>query len=137
MNKTFKIILYTGLAIAGMLMLSLYFLFSPEKVNIFPKCPFYSLTGLHCPGCGSQRAIHAFLHGDFWTALQYNFLIILAVLVLIYKAFIWFFPYNKRKGRTRKNLLYTNSAPWIIFILILGFWILRNIPIKPFTYLAP
>lgn len=118
-------------------MLSLYFLFSPEKVNIFPKCPFYSITNLHCPGCGSQRAIHAFLHGDIWTALQYNFLIILAVAVLLYKAFLWLFPYRKKDKQERKNILYANATPWVVFALVMLFWFLRNLPIEPFTYLAP
>ena len=28
------------------------------------KCTFKLLTGYDCPGCGSQRALHAMLHGD-------------------------------------------------------------------------
>ena len=137
MSKTLKITLYTSLTLVGMLLLSLYFFFSPENVSFFPKCPFHSLTGLHCPGCGSQRSIHAILHGEIWTALQYNFLILLAFLVLSYKLFLWLFPYRKKDQKQRKNILYATATPWVIFALIIGFWILRNIPIKPFTYLAP
>lgn len=137
MSKPIKIILYTSLTLVGILLLSLYFFFSPAEINIFPKCPFHSLTNLHCPGCGSQRAIHAFLHGDIWTALQYNFLIILAVAVLVYKAFLWLFPYRKKDNKERKNILYANATPWVVFVLVILFWVLRNIPFEPFTYLAP
>lgn len=120
-----------------MLVLSLYFFLNPAEINIFPKCPFHSLTGLHCPGCGSQRAIHALLHGEIWTALQYNFLILLAFLVLSYKLFLWLFPYRKKDKKERNNILYANATPWFVFGLVMVFWILRNIPYKPFSFLAP
>ena len=38
-----------------------------------PKCPFKLITGLSCPGCGIQRAIHAMLHGKFTEAITYNY----------------------------------------------------------------
>lgn len=137
MAKSLKIIFYTSLVLLGIGILSLYFLFSPSHVDLFPKCPFHSLTGYHCPGCGSQRAIHALLHGRIVEAIHYNFLIILAFLVLVYKAYLWVFPYDKNNKRPTKNLLYSNATPWIILIVIIGFWVARNIPIPPFTYLAP
>ena len=40
----------------------IYYKFNPSDIAIFPKCPFLLLTGLKCPGCGSQRAIHSLLH---------------------------------------------------------------------------
>lgn len=49
----------------------IYFFFSPES-PWFPTCPVYKLTGWLCPGCGSQRAIHALLHGDISAAWNYN-----------------------------------------------------------------
>lgn len=41
-----------------------YFFFDPAGSRLFPRCPFLSLTGLRCPGCGSQRALHSLLHGE-------------------------------------------------------------------------
>ncbi|MDE7397749.1 MAG: DUF2752 domain-containing protein, partial [Muribaculum sp.] len=38
----------------------IYAVFDPT-LPWFPKCLFRQLTGLECPGCGSQRAIHALL----------------------------------------------------------------------------
>lgn len=137
MAKPLKIILYSSLTLIAIVVLSFYFFFNPAEINLFPKCPFHSLTGLHCPGCGSQRAIHAFLHGDIWEALQHNFLILLAVAVLLYKAFLWLLPYRRKDQMERKNILYANATPWVVFALVMLFWILRNIPVAPFTYLAP
>ena len=53
----------------------LYFL-DPVKYVLMPKCPFKMLTGLSCPGCGIQRAIHALLHGDVAGAVKYNFFLV-------------------------------------------------------------
>ena len=58
----------------------------------FPKCLFFSLTGLQCPGCGSQRALHSLLHLDLVAALRYN-----AYMVFLYHLFrkdrLWYvFP---------------------------------------------
>ena len=37
-------------------------------------CPFYELTGLYCPGCGSGRAARALLRGDLGACLGHNLL---------------------------------------------------------------
>lgn len=58
-------------------MLSVYFYFDPNDSVFFPRCVVKQLTGYDCPGCGSQRAIHALLHGDIVTAWRYNALMLL------------------------------------------------------------
>ena len=40
---------------------ALFFLFDPSETWFFPHCPFFALTGLKCPGCGTARAFHAAL----------------------------------------------------------------------------
>lgn len=51
------------------------------------KCPLLQLTGWQCPLCGLQRAIHAFLHGNFAQAWHYNpalwFLLPYAAVILL------------------------------------------------------
>lgn len=112
-----------------------YFYINPSTFAYTPKCPFYSLTGLHCPGCGSQRAIHEMLHGNIWGGLQHNFLILFAVFIISYKFYVSSISSNKKHPKT--NLLQHNAAPWLILALVIGFWVLRNLPLEPFQILAP
>lgn len=116
-------------------MLSLYFFYSPADYAIFPKCPFHSLTGLNCPGCGSQRAAHQILQGHIITGLRHNYLIGLLALVLGYKFLI--FILNTYTNKTYNNLLHRSITTKIILVIILLFWVLRNINVFPFTELAP
>mgnify|MGYP003801095493 CR=1 FL=1 len=61
----------------------------PGRLNSFPSCPFYAITGLPCPGCGSTRATIYLIHGKWLEALYYNFFAILIDLwVIIY--LIWY-----------------------------------------------
>lgn len=48
------------------------YIFDPKEYSLFPRCVFYSLTGLKCAGCGGQRALHSLLRGEFLQALKYN-----------------------------------------------------------------
>jgi hypothetical protein len=67
----------------------LYFFVDARKGNFFPRCPFHFLTGLYCPGCGSQRAISALLHGEVLAAINFNVLMVLSLPLLIYSAAIY------------------------------------------------
>ncbi len=58
-------------------LLIIYTTIDPDASVLFPKCPFLMLTGLECPGCGSQRTIHAMLNGEWLNALKTNLLVVL------------------------------------------------------------
>ncbi|MDN6310420.1 MAG: DUF2752 domain-containing protein [Flavobacteriaceae bacterium] len=135
MSKSLKIFIYTGLSFITIAALSLYLNYNPTEVSFFPQCPFHYATGLHCPGCGTQRAIHDILNGDILSGIQHNVLIVLAIAVLSYNLFILlrqhFHPHKT------KNLLYHKATPMTLFFIIIFYWIGRNIPIEPFTFLAP
>ena len=120
-------------AILGLGLIVIYTLFNPESFTFFPSCPFHQLTGLHCPGCGSQRAVYDLLHANFMEAFSHNPLIILAILTGLYKAFIWLKYTNSKQ--TPNNLLYRKNTAWIVLLVVISFWILRNIPV--FSYLKP
>ena len=91
-----------------------------------PTCPFHALTGLHCPGCGSTRALHALFTGHPLQAIGFNLLAVLAVPVVLYVLI--------RRPSTDKL-----RQAWIIAFLavVILFGILRNIPLSPFDLLAP
>jgi len=135
-KKSISILKKISIPIAILALGMLYFNLNPKSFAYFPKCPFYSFTGLYCPGCGSQRAFHEMLHGNLWVGIQHNFLIILALLVIFYKFYV-FYHNSFQKENTVKNILYHNAAPWVILVVVLSFWILRNIPMDPFIILAP
>lgn len=114
----------------------LYYLFNPSQHSFFLACPFKYATGYHCPGCGSQRAIHQLAHGNIISALSFNPLMILSLPIVIYgfgiKAWNYLFSTQYRVG-----LFNSNFFIYTFFILVLLYWILRNIPIAPFDLLSP
>ena len=130
-----KLGLYFIIALLTFALVYFYFIYNPGALSIFPKCPFYSLTGLYCPGCGSQRAIHQFLHGHLLEGLKHNFLIVILATVLIYDGTI--FLLNHFTKKPINNLLHQSIITKLILIIILSFWVLRNINFFPFTILAP
>lgn len=112
-----------------------FYRFSPLKNDgFFPFCMFKSATGLDCVGCGGQRAVHELLHFNFRSALDHNALFVLSIPLFIY------FIYNSLRryvtGKSEPNSFWYSRRFGIIYILIvLIFFILRNIPIYPFYYL--
>jgi hypothetical protein len=60
------------------------FIFEPGKSGFFPACPFRTLTGFTCPGCGSTRGLHRLLHGDIVSAFEFNPLMVLSLPFLLY-----------------------------------------------------
>lgn len=130
-----KPIVIISIVIVLLLILSLYFFIDPSSTALFPKCPFLKFTGLYCPGCGSQRAFHNILKGNIITGIKHNYLFLLAFSVIGYQLII--FVINKYSSNTYQNLLHKSSITRAILIIVVLFWILRNIPYSPFTTLAP
>ena len=98
--------------------------FYPEWHRFFPPCPFYRLLHLYCPGCGSTRATFCLLHGDPAGVWRYN---PFYLPTLIFAALLLFLP--KWAGKPVIVRTY--------IVLLVLFWILRNLPWHPFNLLAP
>jgi len=113
----------------------LYFKYDPINNFLFPKCPLYATTGVYCPGCGSQRATHSLLHFDIVGIFKSNLLFLPAMLVVGYHYSLTVI--NKYLGKNYISILDKSKAPIVILIIVVLFFILRNIPVVPFTYLAP
>ena len=107
------------------------FAFEPGKTGIFPPCIFRQLTGLQCPGCGSTRALHQLLHGHFAAAFTLNPLFVIATPLLLYV--LLKYTTLSFRGITPKPNALPARYIYLIFVVIVSFWILRNTPLYPFV----
>ncbi len=107
----------------------------PEQSTNLPKCIFHSTTGFHCPGCGSSRAVHQLLHGRPDLALAYNPLATLLLPVVAYVFFAQVLEMISRFHLPRMTIKV--QWLWTLLAVVVLFWILRNVPLYPFTLLAP
>lgn len=109
--------------------------FDPTNSGLFPACPLYSTTGYACPGCGLTRGFHALLHGDVWTALDFNALIPLVILFFgyIFASLVLIAV----RGRGVAVNRWSMTLIWVTFATLLIFGVIRNLPFYPFTVLFP
>lgn len=104
------------------LLLLLYALVDPA-LGYFPSCQIYRWTGVRCPGCGTQRALHALLGGRLGEALHYNyFLLIMLPLGLLYLAL----PRYGERWPQLARLLCHPATLLLLALLTLGWVVLRN-----------
>ncbi|HWD92884.1 MAG TPA: DUF2752 domain-containing protein [Verrucomicrobiae bacterium] len=109
----------------------IYFAFDPTQVAIFPPCMFHQITGLDCPGCGAQRALHQLLHGNLIAAFQLNAMFVLSLPLAAWFGLRWMWL-TMRGGSLPLNArwLWCYLAAWILFGL------LRNLPFPIFQWFA-
>jgi len=105
-----------------------------KTIKLFPPCPFHTLTGLYCPGCGATRAAYFLLIGNWQMSLRYHPLLlpILPFLILLLGRF---FYEGIADPPTSFPILQQISMG--IAVLICIFWILRNIPLDCFEWMRP
>jgi hypothetical protein len=97
----------------------------PSSSGTFPACPFRSVTGWWCPGCGLTRATHDLFHGDLAEAFANNALIVpvLAMLILTWGAWL-----GHSLGRRPAWIARAAPPAWAgLAIVALAFAILRNL----------
>jgi hypothetical protein len=118
-------IAWAAVAVAASAGTVVLFAFDPATSPLFPPCVFHALSGLHCPGCGSLRALHALLHGDIARAVACNPLTIAASPFLVAGVV-----------RESRRILAGRDAAWrvpawaiyAVLVLLLGFGVARNLP---------
>ena len=112
------------IAIIALLGIIVYYRLDPASRELFPKCPFYLLTGCKCPGCGTQRAIHQLMHLDLKKALEYNALMVCSIPLLLLLLVSDYF-----KERWPRMYVWSRNPvlSWTILAIIILWWILRNI----------
>jgi hypothetical protein len=106
------------------------FIFEPGRTGFFPACPFRTLTGFTCPGCGSTRGLHRLLHGDIVSALEFNPLMVLSLPFLLYALVRYTAAAVSGRPLQRHNL--DAKYIWMLFGVIMSFWIFRNTRFYPF-----
>jgi apolipoprotein N-acyltransferase len=104
--------------------LALHFI-DPVETRWLPFCLFHALTGLHCPGCGTTRALHLLAHGDLLGALRMNALAVSSIPLLAYAS-----ARRIDLGRRPRTIM-------AALALAVAFAIARNVPAYPFELLAP
>ena len=120
-----------ALACAGALYL--YFM-GPGNIPLI--CVFHEVTGLYCPGCGAGRACYSILHGQFLEAFCYNPLMtVLLPLIGLYIA-ARMVDWVVTGGNHIDRKINVKFLTWVLVIVVV-YGVLRNIPVFPFTLLAP
>lgn len=133
-NKCFRVIVGIGFPICIAAII-----YWAVRVKIPLPCFIYTRTGIFCPSCGATRAIISLLCNDIETAMNYNCYIVLTAPFLLGLALYLYagviFGYIGRLSDKAKMRIAVFIA--ILALLFLIFGILRNIPLYPFTLLAP
>jgi hypothetical protein len=105
------------LGVAGAWVLYTY---PPVTSGFYPQCTFRQVTGLDCPGCGTTRALHALLHGRVGEAFRFNPFVFAVMLAGGFALPAWL------RGEPPR-FLYTRWFGWGSFVVVVGWWIGRNL----------
>jgi len=92
-----------------------------------PTCPTYRFMGFYCPGCGSMRATHLLLNGQFGLAWMHNPLMLLMGVPLA----VGFIIEQLMIVSVGKRLLVLPRSAflaWAALLVLLGFALARNLP---------
>ena len=110
-----------AIAVAVVALCVYYYNVDPAAGGTAPRCLLRSLTGYDCPGCGTQRALHALLHGHVATAWHHNAALFFAVpLAAAYAAEDYLPAGVARVLRAPAFILAIAAA-------IVAWWVLRNV----------
>ena len=109
------------------LILIVYYMFDPTSQNlIFWQCPFYWLTGWQCPGCGTQRALHSLLHGQFSAAFQYNQLVFSSIPYVMFGYILERYRGGNKFCQKLWNIFFGKLAILVLVAIVISFSFWRN-----------
>lgn len=101
--------------------------------GLLPICPTKALFGIDCPGCGSLRMLYALMHGDVASALRYNALGVVAVVLLLIAFATW--TYGKAVGRSIRGWQHWRWSPAVALVVTVAWFVVRNLNFGPFPAL--
>jgi hypothetical protein len=118
-----------GLAAAALLHLR-----DPHDSGSYGFCPFLTLTGWPCPGCGGLRAVNDLTRGDLVAAVSSNALAVALVLGLAVLWIVWFV--RRATGQPRAAFARPSVRTGLVVVAVIAvFGVLRNTPWG--SWLAP
>lgn len=99
---------------------------NPSDGGVFPPCPFRTITGWWCPGCGLTRATHQLLRGNVVQALHYNLFVFVVLGAILLSWISWLVTCTGRR------VTFAERVPaWVYGIAgsaMLAFAVIRNLP---------
>lgn len=99
--------------------------------GLLPVCPSNALFGIDCPGCGGLRMVYSLLHGDLAAAVHYNAVALAALPVVGWFWAAWF----AARWRGARMRPWPRWAVATALVVVLAWFVVRNIPVAPFTQL--
>lgn len=126
MDRTVKkrvlyLVCFTFLALLGIFLIYLLYRFT----GIGFKCPFYTITGFKCAGCGNTHALESLLTFDIVESFSYNYIYPLEMFYIL-----WVYFHSAKSFIKGGKFNYTPhvKAFDIVVLIIIVLWIpLRNI----------
>ena len=106
----------------------------PHQQGSYGFCPWLTLTGTSCPGCGGLRAVNDLTHLRLADAASSNLLLVASLPAF---AAGWLRSVHQRWQGVLRPLPQSRAYAFtaVAAVLIVAFWVLRNLPFA--TWLAP
>lgn len=125
-----------GGLLAGQVLALIVFGFVLDPASpLYPRCSFYQLTHLYCPGCGTGRGMLLILSGHLLEGLRQNILLLPGILLLaVFNVNLLFTLLGKQAPFPVQRWTWLGIGAVVVIPL---YWLLRNLPWFPFTLLAP
>ncbi len=101
------------------------YVLDPLALDAMLPCPWFAATGTQCPGCGLQRATYYVLHLDFRAALHANALAFLLLPLTLAAFASWYLM--RCHGVPKERFSIPSWLMWLLTIVVLAWWILRNL----------
>ena len=109
----------------GLLAVVAFLRWSEPAEGMLPRCPTASLFGVFCPGCGSQRTLHALAHGRLDAAVRVNPFVVAAIPYLLFGYVVWT---REVFGRPYRGPRLHPAIIWAVVAAILALTVVRNVP---------